>query len=222
MLYTGILFIAIGTYLIHQSNRSKNSARINQLEDVLVGRNEKISEQSEIINANITGGNSYCFLEISPITSEDYMMVLLHEGDYTIKNVVVAITDEVKRVEEYLKLPRDGKIPGKNIIKGIEIVKKYTTEYKIGNMAPNIDGGGKAGYYNTHLGSLNFKDENVVYYFTITISADNGLFYQKFKSIILENGTRVVANILRNPKGEIIFDRSSKNYPRDDKNQLIW
>ena len=48
-------------------------------------------------------------------------MVLLHEGKYTIKNVVVAITDEQKRIDEYLKLPKNNEMPGKNIIKGIEI-----------------------------------------------------------------------------------------------------
>lgn len=222
MLYLGIIFIAIGTFLIHQSNGLKNSDRINSLEKTLVEKNEKISQQSDLINANITGGDSYCFLNIYAITEDDYIMVLLHEGKYTIKNVVVTITDEQKRIEEYSKMPRNKQMPGKNIINGIEIAKKYTTVYEIGNMTPNHYNKAKAGHINTHLGTLSLEDKNVVYNLLITISADNGLYYQRFKSFKLENGNRVKANQLKNPQGEIIYEDVSKDYPRDNYNEPIW
>ena len=47
-------------------------------------------------------------------------------------------------------------------------------------MTPNRDNNGKAGHYNTHLGTLSINDKNVIYNLSITITADNGMFYQRF------------------------------------------
>lgn len=53
MLIFGILLIALGTWIIHQSNRMKNSERIQQLEDSITQKNIELEKKSDSIK-NLT------------------------------------------------------------------------------------------------------------------------------------------------------------------------
>jgi len=223
MIILGIILIALGTYVIHMADSGSKMEEQNSLKEEIRLRDSTIKEQAQIINDNITGGNSFCFLLFQKFSEEDVVVQAHHKGDKVLRNVVITITDEFARVKEAIDFnnswPEDS-LPGKRIIESMKNIKKHVRVIPIGNIIPNKESNVLEGRFNTTLDFLHINSNDTIFW-DIEITADNGIFYQKYKSIPLEDG-RVHATVTKDAYGNVLQEKVHPQFPRTSAGNIIW
>lgn len=64
-----------------------------ELSEQNIQLSNNIKEQSEIINSNITGGDSFCHLQLSYAGINNFNIVLVNEGNFPMSKIQVRIVD---------------------------------------------------------------------------------------------------------------------------------
>lgn len=223
MLYLGIILIGFGTLLIHESNRAKNSDRINLLENTLVEKNERISEQSEIINAIITGGDSYCVFDVYYFPARGnrkdvYAAVIKIKGKYSMRNVDVVIQDNIieKGKRDTIEVLQD-------VIENVENNLYKAVFFKFNDLKP------EGVYSELYLAQFNVEDYNGYLDFTISVVSENFSTQQRFYAFNLDKKDPMRYGIVKIDRGERsgetlhefptnkVFPTTAQGFPDMDK-----
>ncbi|MCX2681676.1 hypothetical protein OOZ15_17115 [Galbibacter sp. EGI 63066] len=154
---------------------------------------DNLQKQSEIINSNITGGDSFCYILpiINPKYENRYRLLLKNDGEYLMSNIQVRIVDlnEYETANSIISLY--GKTTNVTELSG-----------KTGMIIGEID-----------LGKENYKNLNIF------ISARNGSFKQLIRMKKMKKKWHFATRV--NKEDEILFEKISKDFPIE-KNEDIW
>tara|TARA_R110002049_G_scaffold309289_2_gene520257 strand:+ start:40010 stop:40801 length:792 start_codon:yes stop_codon:yes gene_type:complete len=162
---------------------------------------EKSIELSEIIQNIQTGGDSYPEVSfVSYKNNDEYDLLLINRGQYIIRNASVRITDYQKR-HELMKIHKDA--IGNNDVWD-KIVNPTITEYKVGNILPNVA-------HKFH----KIKVESNTLNLTITIFSESGVFTQKNKWIEIGGIIETYTNI-KDRDSNTLYEKCSQGFPRKD------
>jgi len=145
-----------------------------------------IKEQSEIINSNITGGDSYCYLLTSYAGMNNFNIILVNDGSYPMSKIQVRIVD------------LDELNATKNLT--LELLTKYTfhIDELLGKMSQKI-------------GMMPLSPQKNEASFNIFINAKNGEFIQLLRLRKFDN---VWYFAYRVKKGDqILLERIDEKFP---------
>src|SRR5690606_32670666 len=154
---------------------------------------------------NITGGNSFCYLILAYDANDinKLLLFVIHEGNYTLKDVSMRIDDLGKRTNII-----DGDIS--NISKLTEIESIYSME--IGNLGRNSS-------YQINSFRLG-KIQNEIRW-AITFFADNGTFHQNIRHIDIRDSLKAATQVT-DANGKLLYENIFPGFPRDPSGKILW
>jgi len=172
----------------------------------------RISEQSKLIENQITGGDSYGDVTLSHIKYENDLIQSFYfknNGDYPLQDVSIRVRNQ-KLIKEKLKEKEDGTL-------SIEDLKDYKT-YNLGNIPAN-SGKTFGGFFKV--------EEGKEYYYGFAITTKHRSFSQLYKFIKNENQfyTAVYLNTIKE-KGEkkfkVLMDKADSGFPNEKNGKIFW
>lgn len=193
--------------------------KINRVEDINIQQIDKIdtlkTENQQLsrelaqtaieLKNNITGGNSFCYLILTYDANDvnKILLFVMHQGEYTLKDVTMRIDDLGKRTNII-----DGDIS--NIHKLTEIESTYSVD--IGNLGKNST----FQFNRFRLG----ENQNEIRW-AITFFADNGTFHQNIRHLDIR-GTLQSATQVTDVKGNLLYENVFPGFPRDSSGRVLW
>lgn len=175
---------------INNSLSQKNIELIHQNIDLT----NSLKRQSEIINSNVTGGNSFCLIQLSFVSSDEFRIILINEGEFPLYNIQVRIVDldEFRTIENATL---------KSLTKNVFHISELS------------------GRIATIIGVINLNNREESAGFNIFYDAKNGSFTQLLRLRKSLNGWYQASRVERN--NEIIYEKIDEGYPIAG-NEDIW
>ncbi len=215
------------------SEEIKNVSKDNQK---LTKKNLLLSEEtiklSNKISNQQTGGNSYCYLRARFQGFPENMreIYVMHEGDFTLRNVQIELIDQYKRnilyknnrqkLDELTEIissksnsKEERKVASDSFGNLFTLLDGASTKvYKLGDITPNTA---------TVLDNIILeKGQNEVYWI-VTIMADNGSFRQRIKFVNIL-GKSSQASEVTDSKGNLLKEMTNDDFPRNDDGTIKW
>jgi len=107
IVFGGILSAIGGIWLSHISTRDLKH-ELQTVKTELTTKNDKVQELNSFILSSITGGDSFCYVEIGSIaqTNDRGHLTVIHQGKYPLYDVHVRIVDLDKfdKIKDHLSL----------------------------------------------------------------------------------------------------------------------
>jgi hypothetical protein len=163
------------------------------------------SNKAEFILSNITGGDSFCHLNITLISADGKSgrWIIQHHGEYPLYGVSVDIVD----------LDRSRGLPDQPTFQQVVSIHDRSL---VGDIAPAMA---------ILLEPIDFEERDVLK-FNIFIYARNGMTVQHLRMTRIENqwvyATRVFKIKKLGEPEEMIYENVDSDYPKDDNNNIEW
>jgi hypothetical protein len=202
-----IIFLGVHRENLHREKNEQQQSEIISLQQNIINTQDKIIAKSEEItelnkrSANlITGGDSYCFLGVSNLTTMgDYPLRLaVHMGKYPLYDVQVEIAD----LDKFAKLLKSGKHSYE------DVMNTYET-FKIGNLNPR---------QLLSLGHWNLKDADNIKKYNVFIIAKNGKVDQNIVLKKINGHWKLATRVFKqaNHKRKILYEIIDSALSKDD------
>ena len=197
VIVVGTLITIIGTFwaAVRQTNNNR----------VLMQKNERIRELSEKVSETMTGGDSFCYLQLLRLDGEPslFQAALTHSGKYPLYDVSLTIIDpdEPYRVVE-------GKLDWNDVMK-----KQHV--FRVGNLSPK---------QTTIVQGLALPQRDVIR-LNILISARNGFISERLRFVQQGNMwvqalTATTAGNMNTPR--VLIEKIDDAFPRNAEGQVEW
>lgn len=201
----GLIVLGSGIYAGYQSQIA--TAEIQRQGEKIAELSQKNSELSEKIAGSITGGESYCYLMLSPKTKNIVNLMIISEGEFPVYDVEVQIHDLRRRIENF-KNQKQKNMGGNDYF---NLLLSSAKIVKVGNIGPN------QGY---PLGTLTLPNDVDMANYEIDIFARNGrvtqfVQYRKFN----DKWTRAEKIHFPNNTVKKYID---KDFPKDEESKSFW
>lgn len=199
------------TSLSEKSNSLGQENKI--LNEQIRNLSNRISEQSIIIENEITGGDSYgevSFLHLGYPDDLRHSFNFHNRGDYPLYDVSITVRNQTL-IKQKMKERKD---------KGMVTVNdlQYYKTYSLGTVPPNM---GKP------FGNLIRLNDNEIHYYGFSISTKNRSFSQLYK--FLKKGGKYYSAVYLNPikkKNEkslkVLIDKADEGFPGEENGKIKW
>ena len=205
-----IIFLGVYRENLHREKNEQQQAEIISLQKNIINSQEKLIARSEEItelnkkSANlITGGDSYCFLGVSDLTTmgDHPLRLAVHRGKYPLYDVQVRIAD----FDKFAAFDKSGRHSYDDFMKTSEVLK-------IGNLSP--------GQFLT-LGQWNLKDAGNIKKYNVFIMAKNGNVDQNIFLKKINGHWKLATRVFKqaNHKRKILYEEID---PALSKKDIGW
>ena len=164
----------------------------------LTGQNLQLSnnirEQSEIINSNITGGDSFCHLQLSFDGTNRFRLLLVNEGEYAMSKIQIRIVD----------------------LDELNATKNHTVESLTKNTFNVNELPGKMAQI---IGNYQINSQKNAVSLNIFINARNGNFIQLFRLRKVNNDWHFADRVKK--ENQVIYEKIGDEFPIKNPDD-IW
>lgn len=215
VVFIGAAITAIGALWV--------SIRQSKFDSELRKKNDEIAKLNHKIANSITGGESFCYLELLRIQdlSEKRMLSVAHQGNYPVYDVKMSIMDKIK----YKKLTREKTKSGYATSDILKAQSDASIHFDLGNLPPDSTK------------PLRNESENVFIdlsdldhlEFQVTINARNGFIYQDLILKKINEDWKKASRVLGHPDrfDDKRSDRSllidiDDGFPLNEDGEVNW
>lgn len=202
--YAPALVIAMGTLLTIMGTFWA-AVRQTSNNRVLTQKNERIRELSEKVSETLTGGDSFCYLQLIRFDGDPTLSqtALIHSGKYPLYDVSLTIIDpdEPYRMEK-------GKLDWNDVINKQHVIR-------VGNLSPN---------QTTIVQGLTLPQRDIIR-LNILISARNGFISERLRSV--RQGDKWAQALTANTVGttdaaKVLIEMIDDAFPRNAEGKVEW
>jgi hypothetical protein len=168
----------------------------------------EIRELNEKISKSITGGSSFCFLELLRLNDHPNPFIripsLKHEGTFPLYDVSITITD----LDVFEQVKRDG-------LKWEEVLSNRRV-YQIGNIPPDV---------SRPIGEMWQLPEKDYIRYNILISARNGFFSQRLRLRRMNGQWReatIVTTAATADAPQVLHKKVDAGFPLNQQGEVDW
>ncbi|MFA5180649.1 MAG: hypothetical protein WC405_04965 [Syntrophales bacterium] len=175
-------------------------------------KSEEIAELNKDIAATVTGGDSYCHIDIyrPGKLSNIVDLMLMHEGKYPSYDVTIKIDDVEKMLNMFKSEERKGNIPYSSMTEAFTMMAQSSKIIRVGNIGPN---------QGMQLDGLILPDTDRQSY-NISITARNGIVSQIVRFRRVKGEWKIAHQINIPSKG--VLERIDPDFPRDEDGKVKW
>ncbi len=219
----GLFFVLFGTLLSIKGQQIINDKTSIELQnkakkiEELSEKNIKLSEENKNLvlesTAIITGGDSYCYIDILPAinNSNTIDLHLAREGGYPIYDISLRIDDceEVDRIFKEEQMVT--KFHRESLAKSMERLSKASKVFPVGNLGPNR---------GLLLGDLTLPSNADKKSYFVDITSRNSYITEKIIFRRVEGKWKIAYKVMRNNK--IAKEFVENGFPENDKGEVEW
>jgi hypothetical protein len=165
----------------------------------LRAKSEEIAELNRTIAASVTGGDSFCYLDLDPYSATSSLLTLTHQGKFPLYDISIRVVDLQK-----FDLVKD--------IRTLEALNQAQVILNAGNLGP----GQSRLFGEWPLPKLDRQD------FNIFISARNGFITELLRRRRINGRWQSAVKVTRDGDNALLFERVDPDFPRDEKGQVQW
>ncbi len=210
----GGILSAVGAFVAtmrQNQEKAQSASQRAEFEKDLRQKSEEIAELNKQIAANVTGGDSYCYLFVSQPgeKSNSSGLILMNEGKYPVYDISVKI-DDVEHLVEIAKNELMNSEEATSWTQTTALLSRASKVFRPGNLGPN---------QATELGELQLPTGDKQSY-NIYIIARNSYVVQtiRFRRI---NGTWKRAEKIQ-VNGKVLRETIQPDFPLNEKGQVQW
>lgn len=212
----GIIVLGAGIFTGYQNQLSdqliqSKTSEIAEISKKNVELALKNSELNERIANSITGGDSYCYVLLSP-SNENYAdLILVKEGEDPLYNVKVRIHDIEKRIENFNKALQKGLRSDLSISDHYNLINRSAIFIEIGDIGHN---------QGFTLGKLPLPEDKDKARFEIEIKALNGRVLQlvQYRRV---KGKWIWAEKIHF-RNKVVRKYIDPEFPKDEESKTFW
>lgn len=215
VVFIGAAITAIGALWV--------SIRQSKFDSELRQKNDEIAKLNHKIANSITGGESFCYLELLRIQdlSEKRMLSVAHQGNYPVYDVEMSIMDKVK----YKKLTLGKTKSGYATLDILKAQSDASIHFELGNLPPNSTKPlrNESGNMFIDLSNLDHVE------FQVTINTRNGFIYQNLILKKINGDWKKASRVLGHPDrfDDKRLDRSllidiEDGFPLNEDGEVNW
>jgi hypothetical protein len=204
----GAILGAVGVFLAtFRQNQEKVQSALQraQFETELRAKSDEIAKLNHTIAESITGGDSYCYLQLGNANRNNALLAIIHQGNYPMYDVTVRIVD-LDEFEQNRGAPNLASALGKVV--------------PIGNLAP-----GQASMQ----GPIILPNRDILRY-NIFISARNGMFTQLLRMLYVNGTWKSAMRVQKDNYSDadpdaqptILKEEIDPQFPRNRNGQVEW
>lgn len=210
------------TYLKDKEDNQVSDARNAQiigLQQQVIQTQAQLVARTEELNNEVTGGNSFCVLDIRIMRSFNHhdphspviwseMISAVNEGDYELTNVHISVEKpnlnlNFKRTQPY----------GRH---NPELEQQFDIPSLIGKQDGQRHG---IGLIDRDLPEWQIKDNKITYAATIVIKKGR---YSQISKFVLDKNVWRSATAVWNAKMKVVYEQIDPNYPRKTDGSIDW
>jgi hypothetical protein len=201
LIVIGVVLSTIGGFWLSHISSREVKHELQTVKTELTIKNDKIQELNNFILSSITGGDSFCYVEIGSIaqTNDHGLLVLIHQGKYPLYDLNIRIVDLDKFDEIKDKL-------------SFEKLASMETRLNLGNLSPG---------FAQMLGPISFPGKTNLR-FNIFATARNGETAQVLRIRLIDNKWVRANKVTKSFTNEVIYEKIDKEYPRDPEGNVLW
>lgn len=196
----GILSAIGGIWLSHISTREVKH-ELQTVKTELTTKNDKIQELNNFILSSITGGDSFCYVDIGSIsqTNDHGFLVVVQQGKYPLYDLNIRIVDLDKfdKIKDNLSL---------------EKWASAETRLNLGTLSPGIA---------QLVGPISFPGKTNLR-FNIFAIARNGGTTQVLRMRLINNKWARATKVTKSDTNAVIYENTDKEFPKDPKGNVLW
>ncbi len=207
LIVIGVVLSTIGGFWLSHISTREVKHELQTVKTELTIKNDKIQELNNFILSSITGGDSFCYLEIGSIaqTNDHGLLVLVQQGKFPLYDLNIRIVDLDKfdKIKENLSF---------------EKLASIETRLNLGTLSPSIA---------QMLGPISFPGKTNLR-FNIFAIARNGGTTQVLRMKLIDNkwvrANKVTRSFFKENSftDEVVYEKIDKEYPRDLKGNVLW
>ena len=181
----------------------------NRFEDELRAKSEEIADLNRRLDATVTGGDSFCYIDLVPteilkeaVTGDRALLVLVHQGKYPLYDLAVQVLNVV---QAFPKMEEDK-------FASLQI-RRYIENRKFDIFSPEK---------SLTLGEIIFQGAKQYYVFQF--SARNGDWFQNLRIELVGKERKIARKVIKSTKegGQNLLEKIDPGFPRDEKGRVQW
>ena len=189
----------LASWLTAQYFRITRQAKVeNNLEKIEKRANDILNSlevRTALIFSQITGGNSFCFANLSQNYLGERNLTIMHQGDYSLYDLTVRIVD-LDKFNEHAGNP--------------EYAHVFEKIFSIGTMLPK--------QFN-NLCTISMSDQENSKSFNIFFSARNGMFHELLRLKKINNEW---VSAIKVDREKTLLESVSDSYPKNAAGEIDW
>jgi hypothetical protein len=200
----GAILSAAGVFLAtlrQNQEKAQSAVQRAQFESELRAKSDEIAKLNRTIAESITGGDSYCYVQLGNASRRGALLAIIHQGAYPLYDVVVRIADL-----------NDG-----NREPTLAALGRILT---IGNMPPGLA---------SMQGTVTLPDRDLLRY-NIFISARNGSFTELLRMRYIDGAWRTAMKVMKDNYSEtdpnaaptLLKEEVDPEFPRNRNSEVEW
>jgi hypothetical protein len=163
-------------------------------------KSDEIAELNRTIAASVTGGDSFCYIDMSSYGANEALLMLVHQGRFPLYDISIRIVD-LQKFDLIKNIPT------------LEALSSAQVTLRAGNLAPN---------QSSLLTKLPLPNTDLQA-FNIFISARNGFVDQLLRARRLHGRWIFASKVMRGYKNdEVLLEKIDEGFPRNKQGQVDW
>jgi len=206
LIVIGVILSTLGGFWLSHISTRQLKHQLDTVKTELTTRNDKIQELNNFILSSITGGDSFCYLDIIPLreTKDKARLVVRHKGQYPLYDLNIIISDYDKLDFDKIDTAKSDDWP--------ELFASAETRLNFGTFLPNAS---KLVAPISFTGKTNLK-------FNIWASARNGGTDQTLRMKLIDKKWVKASRVTKSSANTVIYENIDQDYPRDPKGNVRW